>query len=158
YTSSQPAVQSAIRQCNLRHILTSRQFIAKVKLDPGPGVDLIYLEDIRAQVTKWQRLGALLSVLVLPRFIQENWILKLRQHSRQHLAPVIFPSGSTGDPKGVMLTHANIAANNESMIQAIAPRPKDRLLGILPFFHSFGYTVTLWVPLQVGASIVFHPD
>ena len=32
------------------------------------------------------------------------------------------------------------------------------LLGILPFFHSFGYTVTLWVPLQVGASIVYHPD
>jgi acyl-[acyl-carrier-protein]-phospholipid O-acyltransferase/long-chain-fatty-acid--[acyl-carrier-protein] ligase len=71
---------------------------------------------------------------------------------------VIFSSGSTGDPKGVMLSHRNIAANCESMIQAIDPRPSDRLLGVLPFFHSFGYTVTLWVPLQVGASIVFHPD
>jgi acyl-[acyl-carrier-protein]-phospholipid O-acyltransferase/long-chain-fatty-acid--[acyl-carrier-protein] ligase len=44
------------------------------------------------------------------------------------------------------------------MIQAIDPGPRDRLLGILPFFHSFGYTVTLWVPLQVGASMVFHVD
>src|SRR5262249_12504675 len=40
----------------------------------------------------------------------------------------------------------------------IDPGPRDRLLGILPFFHSFGYTVTLWVPLQVGASLVYHAD
>src|SRR5262249_17237661 len=46
----------------------------------------------------------------------------------------------------------------ESTIQAIDPVPKDRLLGILPFFHSFGYTVTLWVPLQVRASALFHPN
>jgi acyl-[acyl-carrier-protein]-phospholipid O-acyltransferase/long-chain-fatty-acid--[acyl-carrier-protein] ligase len=44
------------------------------------------------------------------------------------------------------------------MIQAIDPVPKDRVLGILPFFHSFGYTVTLWVVLQVGASVVYHAD
>jgi acyl-[acyl-carrier-protein]-phospholipid O-acyltransferase / long-chain-fatty-acid--[acyl-carrier-protein] ligase len=46
----------------------------------------------------------------------------------------------------------------ESVIQAIDPEPKDRLLGILPFFHSFGYTVTLWVPLVAGASIVYHAN
>ena len=74
------------------------------------------------------------------------------------LATVIFSSGSTGEPKGVMLTHGNIAANAESMIQAIDLEPRDRLLGVLPFFHSFGYTVTLWVPLQVGASVVYHAD
>src|SRR5262249_21325328 len=38
------------------------------------------------------------------------------------------------------------------------PGPRDRLLGILPFFHSFGYTVTLWVPLQVGTSVVYYAD
>src|SRR5262249_4020466 len=40
----------------------------------------------------------------------------------------------------------------------IDPGPRDRLLGILPFFHSFGYTITLWVPLQTGASLVYFPD
>src|SRR5438093_37475 len=74
------------------------------------------------------------------------------------LATIIFSSGSTGDPKGVMLTHANIAANCESIIQAIDPVPSDRILGILPFFHSFGYTVTLWLPLQIGASCVYHAN
>jgi acyl-[acyl-carrier-protein]-phospholipid O-acyltransferase / long-chain-fatty-acid--[acyl-carrier-protein] ligase len=44
------------------------------------------------------------------------------------------------------------------MVQAIDPGPSDRLLGVLPLFHSFGYTVTIWVPLQVGASLIYHPD
>jgi acyl-[acyl-carrier-protein]-phospholipid O-acyltransferase/long-chain-fatty-acid--[acyl-carrier-protein] ligase len=57
-----------------------------------------------------------------------------------------------------MLTHGNIAANAESMIQATGINHLDRLLGVLPFFHSFGYTVTLWAPLQVGASAVYHAD
>src|SRR5205823_1151791 len=85
-------------------------------------------------------------------------LLGIGHHKPDDLAAVIFSSGSTGDPKGVMLTHRNLAANAESMIQTIDPGPKDRLLGILPLFHSFGYTVTLWVPLQVGTSILFYPD
>src|SRR5581483_86733 len=82
----------------------------------------------------------------------------LDQAHADDLITVVFSSGSTGEPKGIMLTHQNIAANTESIIQAIDPRRRDRLLAILPFFHSFGYTVALWVPLQVGASTVFHPD
>src|SRR5262249_28087637 len=70
----------------------------------------------------------------------------------------IFSSGSTGEPKGVMLTHGNVAANVESMIQATGVNARDRLLGVLPLFHSFGYTVTMWAPLQVGASAVYHAD
>jgi len=82
----------------------------------------------------------------------------LGKHEASDLLTVIFSSGSTGDPKGVMLTHDNVAANAESMIQAIKLEPKDRLLGVLPFFHSFGFTVTLWAPLQLHASTAFYPD
>jgi acyl-[acyl-carrier-protein]-phospholipid O-acyltransferase/long-chain-fatty-acid--[acyl-carrier-protein] ligase len=57
-----------------------------------------------------------------------------------------------------MLTHRNIAANAASAVQALDLRDDDVLLGCLPFFHSFGYTVTLWMPLQVGASTVYHAD
>jgi acyl-[acyl-carrier-protein]-phospholipid O-acyltransferase/long-chain-fatty-acid--[acyl-carrier-protein] ligase len=158
YTTAMPGVQSAIRQCGIRRVLTARPFTAKIPLDPGPGVELIYLDDFRKEITSWQRIRALLGVLLLPRLVQEYWLLGLGNHSIDDLATVIFSSGSTGDPKGVMLTHANIAANAESMIQAIDPGPSDRLLGILPFFHSFGYTVTLWVPLQVGASTLLYPN
>ncbi|MCI0464311.1 MAG: AMP-binding protein [Gemmataceae bacterium] len=158
YTSSPESVQSAIRQCEIRTVLTSLRFTARVPLDPGPGVELYPLEECRKSITKWQRIRAFLSVLLLPGFIQERWVLGLGKHHIDDLATVIFSSGSTGDPKGVMLTHNNIAANDESMVQVISLRAKDRVLGVLPFFHSFGFTVTLWAPLQVGASVVYHVD
>jgi acyl-[acyl-carrier-protein]-phospholipid O-acyltransferase/long-chain-fatty-acid--[acyl-carrier-protein] ligase len=158
YSSSPAVVQSAIRQCGIRRVITARRFVAKVKLEVAPETEVIYLEDYRQTVTKWQRLRALLSVLVLPGFVQERWVLRLGHHSLDDLATVIFSSGSTGEPKGVMLSHGNIAANAESMVQAINLRPRDRLLAILPFFHSFGYTVCLWVPLQGGASTVYYPN
>jgi acyl-[acyl-carrier-protein]-phospholipid O-acyltransferase/long-chain-fatty-acid--[acyl-carrier-protein] ligase len=158
YTSSADNICSAMRQCNLRHVISSRQFLEKCPLAPGPGIQLIYLEDFRPRASKMERLLGYLTVILLPSYVIENWVLGLGRHRMDDLATIIFSSGSTGDPKGVMLTHRNLAANAESMIQAIDPRSSDRLLGILPFFHSFGYTVTLWVPLQVGASILFHPD
>jgi acyl-[acyl-carrier-protein]-phospholipid O-acyltransferase/long-chain-fatty-acid--[acyl-carrier-protein] ligase len=158
YTAAPAIVQSAVGQCGIRKVLTSKLFVFKVPLEVGPDVELIYLEDFRKQITPRRRILAWLSVLLVPRWIQEHWILKLGGHTLDDLATVIFSSGSTGDPKGVMLTHSNIAANVESMIQAIDPGTHDCLMGILPFFHSFGYTVTLWVPLQVGARIVYHVD
>jgi len=74
------------------------------------------------------------------------------------LATVIFSSGSTGDPKGVMLTHYNIASNIDQMGQTFMFGRRDALLGVLPFFHSFGFTVTLWLPPALGVSVVYHPS
>ncbi len=158
YSSTPDIVQAAIRKCGIRHVLTSRLFTHKVPLDPGPNVEFVNLEDFRKGVSTFERVTTMLSVLLLPGFVQERWVLGLGRHTGTDLATVIFSSGSTGEPKGVMLTHANIAANIESLIQAVDPVPADRLLGVLPFFHSFGYTVTLWTPLQVGTSTVYHAN
>jgi acyl-[acyl-carrier-protein]-phospholipid O-acyltransferase/long-chain-fatty-acid--[acyl-carrier-protein] ligase len=158
YTSSPAVVQSSARQCNLRQVITSKRFVHKLPLEAGPDVELLFLEDLMAGISRVQKLRTFLRILLLPRFVTERWLLGLGTHKADDLLTVIFSSGSTGDPKGVMLANRNIAANVESIIQAIDPRPRDRLVGILPFFHSFGYTVTLWVPLQVGASVVFHAD
>jgi acyl-[acyl-carrier-protein]-phospholipid O-acyltransferase/long-chain-fatty-acid--[acyl-carrier-protein] ligase len=156
YTSAPNIVQSAIRQCNIRKVLTSRLVTHRLPLDPGPGVELVYLDDFRKTVGEWERRLTMAGVWLLPGFVHEYWLMGLGRHSVDDLATVIFSSGSTGEPKGVMLTHGNIAANAESMIQAIDPAPSDRILAILPFFHSFGYTVTLWLPLQIGASVCYH--
>jgi acyl-[acyl-carrier-protein]-phospholipid O-acyltransferase/long-chain-fatty-acid--[acyl-carrier-protein] ligase len=158
YTSSPEAIQSALRQCGARHVLTSRRFAERMKLDPGPGVELIYFEDLVPRFTAWMRISRWLAVILLPGWFLEHIVLRLGRHRLDDLATVIFSSGSTGEPKGIMLSHRNIAANIESMIQAVSLRPSDRALGVLPFFHSFGYTVTLWAPLQVGASVLYHPD
>jgi acyl-[acyl-carrier-protein]-phospholipid O-acyltransferase/long-chain-fatty-acid--[acyl-carrier-protein] ligase len=158
YTASEDNVRSAIRQCDIRYVLTSRLFLSRMKLELDPDVEFIFLEDIRKEVSKLQQIKAFLAVVLLPTFVMQRWVLGISGHTADDLATVIFSSGSTGDPKGVMLTHSNIAANTESMVQAIDPRPTDRVLGILPLFHSFGYTVTIWVPLQVGASVIYHAD
>jgi acyl-[acyl-carrier-protein]-phospholipid O-acyltransferase/long-chain-fatty-acid--[acyl-carrier-protein] ligase len=158
YTVSPAAIQSALRQCGARHVITSRRFTDRMPLDPGPGVELIYFEDIAPRFTGWMRVSRWLAVILLPGWFLEYGVLRLGRHRLDDLATVIFSSGSTGEPKGIMLSHRNIAANVESMIQAVALRPSDRALGVLPFFHSFGYTVTLWAPLQVGASVLYHPD
>ncbi|HJT77153.1 MAG TPA: AMP-binding protein, partial [Gemmataceae bacterium] len=158
YTSSPAAIDSALRQCNVRHVLTSRRFTARLPLATAADVAPIYLEDFADKITKWEQLRTYLTVLLLPGWVLDRWVLRLGGHRMDDLATVIFSSGSTGEPKGVMLTHGNIAANAYSMIQAVGLHASDRALGVLPFFHSFGYTVTLWVPLQMGASLVYYPD
>jgi acyl-[acyl-carrier-protein]-phospholipid O-acyltransferase/long-chain-fatty-acid--[acyl-carrier-protein] ligase len=158
YTSPPEAILSALRQCGCGHVLTARKFTARMPLDAGPGVELVYLDELTPRVTAWVKLRALLAVVLLPGWVLERWVWRLGGHTVDDLATVIFSSGSTGDPKGVMLTHGNIAANVESMVQVTSLRPDDRILGVLPFFHSFGYTVCLWAPLCVGASAVYHAD
>ena len=83
---------------------------------------------------------------------------RTRRVGLDDLATIIFSSGSTGDPKGVMLTHYNVASNIEQMGQVFMLGGHDRILGILPFFHSYGYTTTLWTPLTLEPAVVYHTD
>jgi len=73
------------------------------------------------------------------------------------LAAIIFSRGSTGVPTGVMLTHANVLANIDAAPELFKLTSADVVLGVLPFFHSFGFTVTLWRPLVVGFGAAYHP-
>jgi len=70
------------------------------------------------------------------------------------LALIIYTSGTTGKSKGAMLTHANIASNVRSCIQALEETQDDRLTLLLPMFHSFMLTVCIFTPLSMGAGIV----
>jgi acyl-[acyl-carrier-protein]-phospholipid O-acyltransferase/long-chain-fatty-acid--[acyl-carrier-protein] ligase len=102
YTAGPAGIQSALRQCNSKHVITSKRFTDRVPLDAGPDVKVIYLEDILKTVTGRQKLLAFLSVVLLPGWVLEHWFLGLGQHQESDLATIIFSSGSTGDPKGVM--------------------------------------------------------
>jgi acyl-[acyl-carrier-protein]-phospholipid O-acyltransferase/long-chain-fatty-acid--[acyl-carrier-protein] ligase len=74
------------------------------------------------------------------------------------IATVIFSSGSTGDPKGVMLSHFNIESNISQVSQVFMLGGRDKILGILPFFHSFGFMAGLWLPAVNGIGVVYHPN
>ena len=72
-------------------------------------------------------------------------------------ATIIFSSGSTGEPKGVVLSHFNIDANIQAIREAYRVLPGDRLAGILPMFHSFGYTIS-WFAANSGIGTACHPS
>ncbi len=158
FTASREAMLSAIRQCQLRHVISARAFRERLRIDLGPEVEILDLEDLAATITKFQRIWTYLRILIQPGWITEHLMLGLSKHRSSDIATVIFSSGSTGDPKGVMLSQHNIVSNAESMSQAIDLMSKDRQIAMLPFFHSFGFTVTLWLPLLIGASTVYYPD
>jgi acyl-[acyl-carrier-protein]-phospholipid O-acyltransferase/long-chain-fatty-acid--[acyl-carrier-protein] ligase len=58
----------------------------------------------------------------------------------------------------VLLSHFNVDANVEAVTQVVRLQRRDRILGILPLFHSFGYMATLWLAANHGMGVVFHPN
>jgi acyl-[acyl-carrier-protein]-phospholipid O-acyltransferase/long-chain-fatty-acid--[acyl-carrier-protein] ligase len=157
YTAGSGPVRSAVRQAGVRLVVTSKRFTARVPLELPDGVEVLNLEDVLESVTKWQRVRTFLAVLLLPGWAIERW-LGLHRHKPDDTLTVVFSSGSTGEPKGVVLTHRNVGHNVDSTIRTIGILPGDRLFGVLPFFHSFGYTVCLWAPLVGGCVSVWYPD
>jgi acyl-[acyl-carrier-protein]-phospholipid O-acyltransferase / long-chain-fatty-acid--[acyl-carrier-protein] ligase len=158
YTSGIESIRYAVMQTGLKAVITSKRFLARMPLDLGPDVKVILLEEAAGAIGKWRRIRAFLTVLLLPGWMIDRWVLGLGGHSLDDIATIIYSSGSTGEPKGVMLSHRNIAANAESVVAHINVDHRDRVLGVLPFFHSFGYTITLWLPLVIGGSAVYHAD
>jgi acyl-[acyl-carrier-protein]-phospholipid O-acyltransferase/long-chain-fatty-acid--[acyl-carrier-protein] ligase len=121
-------------------------------------VTLVYLEDLRKSIRPWQTAFTAAWTLALPWRLTDYLLFGDAPPEPAEPATIIFSSGSTGEPKGVVLSYRNIGGNVDSSIQAFNIVKSDRILGVLPLFHSFGYTVCLWMPLQVGASAFFHPD
>lgn len=153
YTASSESVQSAIRQCDIHTVISSKAFVEKMdKLSLPEGT--VFLEDIVARIGKGARISALLKAFFLPA----PMLMSFKKRGPDDLATVIFSSGSTGEPKGVMLSHHNIISNIESFAQAFRFNRNDRVCGVLPFFHSFGFTVTLWAPLVRGFYVLYHPN
>jgi len=156
YTLSEQALASCARQCQLQTVLTSKAFLDRVKVKL-PGRTLM-LEDVAAAPRIGEKLGAVALVWLTPVARLERLLGRQRAGSLDDLATVIFSSGSTGEPKGVLLTHYNIASNAEQLGQTFDFGPRDRFLGVLPFFHSFGFTATLITPALAGVGVAYHPN
>ena len=152
FTVGLDAMQSALDQCQIKHILTSRKFLEKIKCELDQS-RMIFVEDLMSRIKPRHKLCAALKAFLLPTFL-----LARRCGGPDDLATVIFSSGSTGQPKGVMLSHHNIISNIEAARDVFRFTPKDNICGVLPFFHSFGFTVTLWLPLLSGISVVYIPN
>jgi acyl-[acyl-carrier-protein]-phospholipid O-acyltransferase/long-chain-fatty-acid--[acyl-carrier-protein] ligase len=150
FTAGQDNLNYAIEQCGIRHIISSRKFAEKVQMN-FQSDKIIYLEDILATVTKKEKIKAYLKA----RFMPVNLLAEPMKQGGDELATIIFSSGSSGKPKGVMLSHHNIISNIEGVRMVVMIRRGDDLCGALPFFHSFGLTCGCWMPLASGVSVSY---
>jgi len=169
YTLSGESLASCVRQCELKTVVTSRAFVERVKIQVP--CEAVFLEDVAARPGAGEKLTALLMAWLLPAWLLERALGSgtgnapadtrgrvCSASKLDELATVIFSSGSTGDPKGVMLSHYNIGSNIEQLGQVFGFGARDRILGVLPFFHSFGFTATLALPAALGVGVVYHAN
>jgi acyl-[acyl-carrier-protein]-phospholipid O-acyltransferase/long-chain-fatty-acid--[acyl-carrier-protein] ligase len=157
YTVGKSGLEAAVRLAGLRTIVTSRTFVEKAKLDLPDGPSIIWLEDVARTIGTGQKLVASLLALCAPARMIELACGQKTPLTMDDLATIIFSSGSTGEPKGVMLSHFNVDANAQGASQVLHLYRDERVLGVLPFFHSFGFLV-FWFVMFNNASIVFHPS
>jgi acyl-[acyl-carrier-protein]-phospholipid O-acyltransferase/long-chain-fatty-acid--[acyl-carrier-protein] ligase len=154
YTASQELVDASINQCAITHVLTSAKVLDRFKITPKGR--LILLEEIPGKVRLADKLWAWAVAKLAPLGTMATFVPGLHRESLGATATVIFTSGSTGDPKGVVLTHRNILSNVQQIDEQVHLLPDEVLLGILPFFHAFGFTVTIWTAMCLGKKVVYH--
>lgn len=146
YTLSSHSRLEAIRRCDIKCIISSRRFFKKAQIDENLS-GVVFIEDLISSIKPADKLKAYLKAKFVPA--------KFPTGHRNNIATIIFSSGTTGMPKGVMLTHYNILSNINSIRKVIHLTHRDNFCAVLPFFHSFGFTCGLWLPLIVAASAVY---
>ena len=153
YTAGPANVAASIRTAIIRTIVSSRAFIAKASLDDiveaagKAGAKFVWLEDLRGGISKPEKLLAALL-----------WRRPLGSQDAKKPAVILFTSGSEGTPKAVVLSNRNLLANARQVEARIALSAEDRLLNVLPVFHSYGLTGGTILPLLAGVRFFLYPS
>lgn len=155
FTVGRAANESCCKRANLRVAISATTFIERLKDFPWPEQVLKLdklMPRLKPQILFWWMMSILLPARSLLRLLQ---IPREGGHAE---ATLLFTSGTTGEPKGVVLSHRNIVGNVSQFRQLLDATKDDAILASLPFFHSFGSTVTLWYPLIEGVRIITYPN
>ncbi len=155
FTIGRAANESCCKRANLRVVISATPFIERVKDFPWPE-QVLKLDELmprlKPQILFWWAMSILLPARLLLRLLQ------IPREGGHADATLLFTSGTTGEPKGVVLSHRNIVGNVSQFRQLLDATKDDAILASLPFFHSFGSTVTLWYPLIEGVRIITYPN
>jgi acyl-[acyl-carrier-protein]-phospholipid O-acyltransferase/long-chain-fatty-acid--[acyl-carrier-protein] ligase len=157
FTAGDKAVASCIKQADMDKFITADAFVQKIQnFTWPPNRDLIMLDrllpTLKGKVILWLGLSKLIPTGLLAS------MLGVSKKGGTEEAVLLFTSGSSGDPKGVVLSHRNLLANVNQFGSRIDLKSTDKVLGCLPLFHSLGCTVTMWYPLIEGISVVTYPS
>src|SRR5213080_3103095 len=155
FTMGRAANESCCKRANLRVAISATPFMERLKDFPWPE-RILKLDELlppmKGQIILWWMISLLAPTRLLLRLLQ---IPKQGGHTE---AVLLFTSGTTGEPKGVVVSHRNVVGNVSQFRQLLDARKTDAILASLPFFHTFGSTATLWYPLIEGVRIVTYPN
>jgi len=157
FTAGRSSLEACLRLGEIKTVLTADALRAKLPNFPWPEDT----RDFRTEVALAGGKRALLPWFIAAWVLPNQWVanlLGLHHAGDRAEAALLFTSGSAGEPKGVILTHRNLLANC-AQVSSLAILPDSAtLIGCLPLFHSFGFTVTLWYPLLRGCRVVNLPS
>ncbi len=155
FTAGRAANESCCKHADLRVAISATQFIDRLKDFPWP--ERVLKLDEMMPAMKWRILFWWITSILVPTQLLLR-LLQIPKEGGPAEAILLFTSGSTGDPKGVVLSHRNIVGNVSQFRELLDAKKDDAILASLPFFHTFGSTVTLWYPLIEGVRIVTYPN
>ncbi|CCU78055.1 Long-chain-fatty-acid--CoA ligase [Halanaerobium saccharolyticum subsp. saccharolyticum DSM 6643] len=140
-----PAVEYILNNSEAKIIITSKKFLPLIQK-----CDLDYLENII--LVDGEKSD---DYLLLSEFkSQKTNLPKLENIDEEFTAACLYTSGTTGQPKGAMLTHHNLIFDTQKSIEHLKVDDRDRYICVLPMFHAFAETVCMLMPLFLGAEIV----
>ena len=137
-----------VRAAELKYVFAIRYFKALAEALEQAGVRVLMMEDLPFK-SKWQRIKVLATRRGVP------------QRRPDDVATILFTSGTSAVPKGVMLTNSNLDSNAADAIEHARFNDHMTFLGVLPMFHTLGLMACFLVPLSLGCKVVyqarFHP-
>lgn len=162
YTSDIDSLKKAVKSAEIKTIVASKKFVEKLQakgivLDElFELVEVVYVENLKKEISKPKAIFTLVAVKLLPSMILKELYLKKTKKSDTVL--ILFSSGSENTPKAVELSGDNILGNSQQIANVLNANDEDIIVGSLPLFHAFGIVVTTYLPLIEGIKCVAHPD
>src|SRR6201984_2887249 len=154
FTAGRASLESAIQRGQILHALSAKAVMKRLADFPWP--ENVYrleelMPELKPRIIFWRLISLFTPAPIL------SALLGLPSEGGAKEAVLLFTSGSSGEPKGVVLSHRSILGNIAQFSSLLNMTSADSIMASLPFFHCFGCTVTLWYPITEGVRIVSYP-